>query len=118
MPLDLQHAWNRARLTEPFMVTSPTTGAELGVFLLESDTIQIFSLDPTKDFPDYKVSAWSMAFQLGDQIVGLASYFTTLEQLKPYVMDLQNGNLLVRGLDHEEFLALFQASEGVPANKL
>lgn len=67
MPLDLQHAWNRARLTEPFTVTSPTTGAEIGVFMLDADSIQIFSLDPAKDFPDLKVSAWSMGFRFGGQ---------------------------------------------------
>lgn len=118
MPLDLQHAWNRARLTEPFTVTSPTTGAEIGVFMLDADSIQIFSLDPAKDFPDLKVSAWSMGFRFGGQILGLASYFGALAQLRPYVMDLQNGNLLVRGLDPDEFTAVFKAAEGVPADQL
>ena len=59
-----------------------------------------------------------MGFRFGGQILGLASYFGALEQLRPYVMDLQNGNLLVRGLDPDEFTAVFKAAEGVPADQL
>lgn len=118
MPIDLEQSWQRAQLTEPFVVTSPTTNTPLGVFMLDADTTQILPLDPAKDFPDLKVSAWGLAFRANDQVLGLAAYLSALEQLRPYLMDLQDGHLLLRGLSSDEITKAFRASHGLSTDQL
>ena len=118
MPIDIQNAWNRAQLVEPFEITTPNTKAKLGTFVCESEAIQIFSLEPKKVFTDLHPTAWAMVFRIDDTIVGMSEYFTALKQLKPYIMDIQDGNALIRAMSPEELQQVLAAAESIVASKL
>lgn len=94
-------------------ITNPETGTETGAFSITDGMPLIFSLDPARDFEvsDRDVEGWKLVFvtTTGDML-GMSGYFKALGKLKPYILDEQNGSILVRALTRDELEDLYRKS--------
>lgn len=119
MPIDISETWNRATVAEPIVLMTPDN-QEVGAFILEENALRIYSLNPTKDFeidgrPDL---VWNMVFMTEDGPLGIAPYGPTLEEMRPYILDMKDESILVRALEHDELCDLFVSAGGIVSDDL
>ncbi len=96
--------WGTAQVAEP-VATQDSSHHTISAFRVVAGVPTILSLDPAEDFELNTdiIQAWQIVFEssAGD-VLGEADYFRTLEILQPYILDQQNGSLLIRGLSVSE----------------
>lgn len=120
---NIKDIWQTAPVANLLSLTNPQTKQEYGAFVITSGTPFIFSLQPTVDYEidGREIPGWKMIFATNNNevnelhessVIGTAGYFETIGKLKPYIIDEQNGSILVRELSEAELLDLFQKSKG------
>lgn len=111
--INLQKLWQETHVANLMAVTNPENGKEIGAFSITNDMPLIFSLDPGRDFEvsGHDVNGWKLIFVNSDgEMLGMTGYFKALGRMKPYILDEQNGSVLVRALNEDELSDLFQKS--------
>lgn len=102
--------WANAVVAEPLGFVDEQLNT-VGALTLRANTPTILSLSPAEDFELNSdiIHQWKIVFQADDgQVLGDADYHRTINELKPYIKDQQNGSLLIQPLsndDLEEILA-------------
>ena len=106
---DLQAEWSRAIVAEPIGFVDESLHT-VGAVTLKSGIVTILSLSPGEDFElnTNIIHDWKIVFQTSDsEVLGDADYRRAIKELKPYILDQQNGSLLVRAFDDNELHELF-----------
>lgn len=101
--------WLEATVAEPLGFADDFLNT-VGALVLRAETPTILSLSPAEDFELNTdiIHQWKLIFQANDgQILGDANYATAIKELQPYIIDQQNGSLLVRALSDEELEELY-----------
>lgn len=114
--MKLPEEWGTARVAEPIGITN-NTNTNLGAFRVVADIPTILSVDPAQDFELNTdiIEGWKMIFMSPDaDILGEADYLPALEALNPYIIDQQNGSLLIRALSIPEIDDVILAAGGTP----
>lgn len=96
--------WSAATVAEPLGFADDNFNT-VGALVLKAGTPTIFSLQPGEDFELNTdiIHQWKLIFQDSENhIIGDADYHTALKELHPYVLDQQNGSILVRPLSDIE----------------
>lgn len=96
--------WNQAHVAEPAGFVDEDLNT-VGVFTLKAGTPTILSLSPGEDFElnTSIIHHWKLLFQASDDgILGDANYDQALKELTPYVIDQQNGSILIKALSDVE----------------
>lgn len=104
MQIDLSEVWRTATVAEPIGFVDEAMNT-VGAFTLTSDTPIILSFSPAEDFELNTdiIHQWKVVFQTSQgEVLGDANYEQVLNELKPYILDQQNGSLLIRALTDDE----------------
>lgn len=112
LPRDLQLAWSEAAVAEPIGFVDENLHT-VGAITLKAGAPLILSLSPAEDFELNTdiIHDWKIVFQTTDhEILGDADYTRALRELKNYVLDQQNGSLLVQALTDDELHEIFVQS--------
>lgn len=101
--------WGSAIVLEPLGFVDDNMNT-VGAFVLQSNQPAIISLHPGEDFELNTdiIHAWKVVFQIQDgSVLGDANYETFLHEIAAYIVDQQNGSLLIRALDDDELHELY-----------
>lgn len=107
---DLSQIWQETHVANLMAIANPETGTETGAFSITDNLPLIFSLDPARDFEvsNRDVDGWKLVFTTSNgEMLGMTGYFKALSKLKPYILDEQNGSILIRALSREELEELY-----------
>lgn len=102
--MNLANAWADAIVSEPLGFVDDALNT-VGAIVLRADTPTILSLHPGEDFELNTdiIHQWKIVFQASDdRILGDADYHVAIKELTPFILDQQNGSLLIRALSDEE----------------
>ncbi len=102
--MNFAEEWNAATVAEPMGFVDEDLNT-VGAFTLASDTPTILSLSPAEDFELNTdiIHQWKIVFQNSqNEILGDADYELTIKELRPFILDQQNGSLLIRALNDDE----------------
>lgn len=105
---NLAAVWRSAIVAEPMGFADEALNT-VGAFTLSSGQPTILSLDPAADFELNTdiIHQWKIVFQTSQlEVVGDTDYQRALSELQPFVLDQQNGSLLLRALTDDELLDL------------
>ncbi len=106
---NLAKLWQTAQVAEPLGFDSEQINSSVGVICLRANTPTIISLNPAEDFELNTdiINSWKLIFQNAeDEILGDIPYAELLPKLQPYILDQQNGSVLVQALSVDELLDL------------
>lgn len=101
--------WQSATVSEPLGFVDDNLHT-VGAIVLKSNTPTILSLQPGEDFELNTdiIHEWKLVFQdSNNQILGDADYSQALRELAPFVLDQQNGSLLITSLSDEQLEELY-----------
>lgn len=90
----LHELWQTSPVAElkPFLVDNHVYGS----FELIPGLAQIFSLNPSDDYEvdEYTIAGWKLVYDTENALS--AEYFSALKKLQPFIIDTQNGSILLR----------------------
>lgn len=96
--------WTNAVVPEPLGFVDDNLNT-VGAIVLKANTPTILSLHPGEDFELNTdiIHQWKIVFQASDdRVLGDADYQNAIKELVPFILDQQNGSLLIRALSDEE----------------
>lgn len=102
--MDFAEEWRTATVAEPMGFVDENMNT-VGAFTLASNTPTILSLSPAEDFELNTdiIHQWKIVFQNSQgEVLGDASYEFTIKELQSFILDQQNGSLLIRALSDDE----------------
>lgn len=106
--MSVREDWSQAQVLEPLGFVDEDLNT-VGALVLTAGAPIILSLDPGADFELNTdiIQQWKIVFQNQEgEILGDADYHILLREIKPYILDQQNGSLLVQIPDDEELFNL------------
>lgn len=104
--------WSQAKVAEPLGFVNDDLNT-VGALVLTAGVPMILSLDPGADFELNTdiIHQWKIVFQNQDgEVLGDADYLMVLKELKPYILDQQNGSILVQIPNDDDLADLYASS--------
>lgn len=101
--------WSAAQVIEPLGFVDDNMNT-VGALVLRAETPSILSLDPGSDFELNTdiIHQWKVIFQASDgSVLGDADHSSLLREITPFVLDQQNGSILIRALADDELHDLY-----------
>ncbi len=105
---EIAKTWVEAKVLEPLGFVDEEMHT-VGAVVLGANIPTILSLDPGADFELNTdiIQQWKIVFQNSEgEVLGDADYTQTLRELREYIVDQQNGSVLVRALSDDELYEL------------
>lgn len=105
----LQTLWAQATIAEPLGFVDDELNT-VGTFILRAGVFTILSLSPAEDFELNTdiIHRWKLIFQASDgRVFGDADYNAAIKELHLYIIDQQNGSLLIQCLTDNEIEDLY-----------
>ncbi len=110
--MDIIPSWLTAPISDPVGYVDDN-GHTIGIIVITANTPFILSLDPGADFELNTdiIQSWMAVFQNSEgDILGDTSYANLLKEIHPYILDQQNGSILIQTLSDKELADLYAAS--------
>ena len=110
--MNLAKLWSEAEVAEPLGFVDENMHT-VGAVVLKPNLPIILSLHPGEDFELNTdiIHEWKVVFQTSDgRVIGDANYSSVLRELHSFVIDQQNGSILVRALTDEDLENLHASS--------
>lgn len=107
--MSIDKDWSRAQVLEPLGFVDEKLNT-VGALVLTSGAPIILSLDPGEDFELNTdiIHQWKIVFQTQDgEVLGDADYQTLIREIRPFILDQQNGSLLVYVPNDEDLSDLY-----------
>ena len=101
--------WSKAQVVEPLGFVDDQLHT-VGALVLRADTPVILSLNPGEDFELNTdiIQQWKMVFQNSvGEVIGDADYHLAIKELQDFILDQQNGSLLIRALTDDELADVY-----------
>lgn len=110
--MEIIPSWLIAPISEPIGYVD-SNAQTIGIIVITANTPFILSLDPGADFELNTdiIQSWMAVFQNSEgEVLGDTNYTNLLKEIHPYILDQQNGSILIQSLTDDELADLYAAS--------
>lgn len=107
--------WGTAEVASVLTANDIDDEKTYAAFAIKPNTDIIYSLNPSEDYEinPNTIDGWKMIFfDEEGETMGDADYFTTLNQIKAYIIEEYNNSIVTKKLTQDELEQVFQKANG------